>query len=74
MIQLKSETLKKYYGEIPREYDLKFIHFEIDISKESKDEYKFIEEDLKAVQQYVQDSFMIYFSDIDNLGSVPFDA
>ena len=67
MIRLKSETLKKYYGEIPREYDLKFIHFEIDISKESKDEYQFIEEDLKAVQQYVQDSFMIYFSDIDNL-------
>ena len=34
MINLKSKTLQNYYGEYPDDYNIKFIHHNIDIFDE----------------------------------------
>ena len=31
MIKLESNTLKNYYGEKPNDYDVKFIHYSLDV-------------------------------------------
>jgi hypothetical protein len=67
LIKLTSNTLKNYYGEIPYEYDLKFIHYNIDIKEDTNEEYNKLDKDLKNIKGYTKESFMIYFSDILNL-------
>ena len=70
MIKLKSQILKSYYGEIPHEYDLKFIHYTTDIGNNMYEEYKLLEDDLKNIKREVKDSFLIYFSNIFNLKNI----
>ena len=44
MIKLESNTLKNYYGEKPNDYDVKFIHYSLDVED---GEYEEIYNDLK---------------------------
>lgn len=65
MIQLKSKTLRDYYGEIPDDYSLKFIHYDFFIEDESQEELQNLENDLKNIFNYTND-FQIYFQNINN--------
>ena len=66
MISLKSKTLCDYYSINPNEYDIKFIHYNIDIKQETFTEYKNIEEDIEEIYKFDSSAFMLYFSDIKN--------
>ena len=68
MINLKSKTLQNYYGEYPDDYNIKFIHHNIDIFDEfnTKEEYEKLKEDFDNIYKYDKKSFLLYFSDIDN--------
>ncbi len=70
MILLKSKTLSNYYGNTPNEYELKFIHYNIDVAEESKEEYQNIEKDIIEINNYDPESLIIYFSDINNLSKI----
>ena len=65
-MNFKSDTFCKYYGTNPLEYDTKFMHFNIDISDESENEYNLIKEDLNNLYQYDSEAFLLYFSDVAN--------
>lgn len=67
MVPLKSETFKDYYGDNPNEYYLKFIHHNIQVLGE---EYDKIKEDLDNIYNFDKESFLIYFSDIDNYNKI----
>ena len=66
MIKLISKTLCNYYGECPDEYYLKFIHHNIDIIEDIPEEYIKIEQDLQKIHNFDTNSFLLYFSDVDN--------
>jgi len=66
VIELKSKTLCSYYGDNPSEYYLKFIHHNIDVMEDSVEEYKKMEEDFENIYNFDKNSFMLYFSDIQN--------
>ena len=67
-MKLKSKNLISYYREHPEDYDLGFIHYNLEIDYESEEEYKMIEEDLNNIKEYVGDAFFkIYISDIKDL-------
>lgn len=70
MVSLKSKTLQNYYSNSPSEYYIKFIHHNIDIKEETPTEYKNIEEDLKVIYKYDTTTFMLYFSDVENLKKI----
>ncbi len=70
MIQLKSKTLKNYYGDQFDDYELKYIHYNLIIENDSNEEYQLLMDDIKNIKQYIKDSFLIYFSDVDNLRKV----
>lgn len=70
MIKLESKTLKNYYGGEPNEYDLKFIHYNIDVFENTKEEYELIYIDLMKIKELLQEDFRIYFSDINNLSKI----
>ena len=38
MVLIKSKTFQDYYGTNPDEYYIKFIHHNVDVSDESKEE------------------------------------
>lgn len=65
MINLKSNTLKGYYGETPDDYSLKFIHYDFFIEEENPVELQNLENDLKNIFDYTQD-FQIYFQNISH--------
>lgn len=67
MVKIKSETLKKYYGEEAYDYDIRFIHYNIEINKKSKEELLLLEEDLNQIYSYANENFKIYFSNLDSL-------
>ena len=68
MINLKSKTLQNYYGEHPDDYNIKFIHHNIDIFDENNttEEYEKLAKDFENIYKYDKKSFLLYFSDIDN--------
>lgn len=67
LLRLKSSTFKSFYGEYPNDYDIKFMHFGIEIEND-EEEYKFINEDLKNIKHFSGDDlFKLYFSTVHNL-------
>ena len=66
MVLIKSKTFQDYYGINPDEYYIKFIHHNIDVSGESKEEYLKISEDFNYLYNLDKDAFLIYFSDVEN--------
>lgn len=67
MIELKSKTMQAWYGKIPYEYNLKFIHYNLEIWECTRKEFQLLERDIQAVKAEIKDSFLLYFSDIGNL-------
>ena len=67
MVSIKSKTLQDYYGNNPDEYYIKFIHHNIDVIEDSKEEYLKINEDFNNLYNLDKEAFLIYFSDIENL-------
>jgi len=66
IMKFKSNYFKEMYSFGPTDYDLKFMHFYIDLKEEDKQESKLIDEDLIALKEYVGDKcFKLYFNDID---------
>ncbi len=63
---IKSKTFQDYYGTNPDEYYAKFIHHNVDVSNESKEEYLSISEDFNNLYNLDKDAFLIYFSDVEN--------
>ena len=70
MISLESKTFCNYYGSNPSEYDLKFIHYNIDVFDDSEDEYKKIKQDLKKIYEFDKNAFIIYFSNVENYSKI----
>ena len=66
MVLIKSKTFQDYYGTNPDEYYIKFIHHNVDVSDESKEEYLKISEDFNSLYNLDKDAFLIYFSDVEN--------
>lgn len=66
LIKLKSNTLCNYYGKAPSEYEIKFIHYNIDVIEESNSEYANLEKDLKEIYDLNSEVFKLYFSNTDN--------
>lgn len=66
MVFIKSKTLQDYYGKTPDQYSVKFIHYNVDVIDDSKEEYLNISEDFKTMFNLDKDSFLIYFSDVEN--------
>lgn len=66
MVSIKSKTLQDYYGNNPNEYYIKFIHHNIDVIDESKEEYLNISEDFNNLYNLDKEAFLIYFSDVEN--------
>ena len=66
MVLIKSKTFQDYYGTNPAEYYIKFIHHNVDVSDESKEEYLKISEDFNYLYNLDKDAFLIYFSDVEN--------
>lgn len=67
MLKLKSKTLTKYYGETVSDYNIKFIHYNIELDNTSEEELRLLEQDLDQIYAYAQDDFKIYFSNLGNL-------
>lgn len=70
MINIMSKTLSDYYGNNPDEYYIKFIHHNIIVSDENKDEYKIISEDFKNIYDLDNATFLLYFSDVENYNEI----
>ena len=66
MVLIKSKTFQDYYGTNPDEYYIKFIHHNIDVSDENKEEYLKISEDFNYLYNLDKDAFLIYFSNVEN--------
>ena len=66
MVLIKSKTFQDYYGINPDEYYIKFIHHNINVYDESKEEYLKISEDFNNIYNLDKDAFLIYFSDVEN--------
>lgn len=66
MVSIKSKTFQDYYGINPDEYYIKFIHHNVDVSDESKEEYLKISEDFNYLYNLDKEAFLIYFSDVEN--------
>jgi len=66
MVLIKSKTFQDYYGTNPDEYYIKFIHHNVDVSDESREEYLKIREDFNYLYNLDKDAFLIYFSDVEN--------
>ena len=65
-MEFKSNYFKEMYSFGSTDYDLKFMHFYIDMKEEDKSESKLIDEDLLALKDYAGDKcFKLYFNDID---------
>ena len=71
MIRLESNTLKNYYGESPKEYDLKFIHYSLDVED---NEYEEIYNDLKNIKEEIRNSFLIYFSHVKDFNKILYNS
>lgn len=70
MISLESKTFCNYYGSNPSEYELKFIHYNIDVADNSEDEYNKIRQDLKKIYEFDKKAFIIYFSNVENYNKI----
>lgn len=71
MLQLESKSLIEYYGINPQNYDLGFIHYQVDLLEETKEEYQLLEKDFDHIKEYVgEEKFKIYFSDIFTLEKI----
>ena len=66
MIELKSKTFSSYYGFIPNEYYLKFIHHDIEVAEDTLEEYMKIREDLDNIYRFDNKAFTLYFSNVNN--------
>ena len=66
MVLIKSKTFQDYYGTNPDEYYIKFIHHNIDVSDENKEEYLKISEDFNYLYNLDKNAFLIYFSNVEN--------
>ena len=66
MVLIKSKTFQDYYGINPDEYYIKFIHHNINVYDESKEEYLKISEDFNNLYNLDKDAFLIYFSNVEN--------
>lgn len=67
MVRLESSTLKNYYGENPNDYDLKFIHYSLDVED---NEYEEIYNDLKSIKGDIRNAFLIYFSHVSDFNKI----
>lgn len=71
MIELKSKTLTEYYGKNPVKYDVKFLHYQIDLADLESLELELLEDDLENILEFVGEKyFKIYFSDLTTLGTI----
>ena len=67
-MKLSSKSLINYYGEIPNNYNISFIHCQIDLVDDSKEESELVLRDLLNIKNYVsEDLFKIYFSNLKDL-------
>ncbi len=71
MIKLESNTLKNYYGEKPNDYDVKFVHYSLDVED---GEYEEIYNDLKNIKEEVRNSFLIYFSHVKDFNKILYNS
>lgn len=51
MVLIKSKTFQDYYGINPDEYYIKYIHHNINVYDESKEEYLKISEDFNDIKE-----------------------
>lgn len=70
MLNLESKYFNEYYGENPDFYSIAYMHYNMEIFDDEKNEYKLIEEDLKQVKSYIKDLFKIYFSECETFFSL----
>ncbi len=71
MFELKSKTLTEYYGKVPRNYDLKFLHYQIDLANLNPLELEFLSKDLDKIFEHIgKKYFKIYFSNLTTLKNV----
>lgn len=71
MLQLESKSLIDYYGIHPQNYDIGFLHYQVDLMEETAEEYKLLENDLFRIKEYVgEEKFKIYFSELDTLEKI----
>ena len=67
-MKLESKSLIEYYGITPQNYDLGFIHYQVDLMDETKEEYHLLGQDFYHIKEYVgEEKFKIYFSELDIL-------
>lgn len=67
MIKFKSKTFQEYY-EYVYDYALKFFHYSFNLSENSEEEYKLIEDDIDTIRDYLSDDyFKLYFGELDTL-------
>ena len=71
MIKLESNTLKNYYGENPSNYDVKFIHYSLDVVD---GEYEEIYNDLKNIKEEIRNAFLIYFSHVKDFNKILYNS
>lgn len=71
MLRLESKSLIEYYGINPQNYDLGFIHYQVDLMEETEEEYHLLEQDFYHIKEYVgEEKFKIYFSELDTLEKI----
>ena len=63
MLKLTSEFFKAYYGEYPSDYNITYLHYNLELITTDEKEYKNIENDLKKIKAYNPNLFKIYISD-----------
>jgi len=69
-MEFKSQSMMVYYSKHPYEYDLKFIHNNLDLLEHSVEEYRLLELDLEHMKAEIKESFLVYFSELNHLASV----
>ena len=52
MLKLTSEFFKAYYGEYPSDYNITYLHYNLELIITDEKEYKNIENDLKKIKAY----------------------
>ena len=68
MIKLNSKSLINYYGEIPNNYNICFVHCNIDVIDDSKEESERILNDLINIKNNIsKELFKVYFSSLEDL-------
>ena len=71
MLRLESKSLIEYYVINPQNYDLGFIHYQVDLMEETEEEYHLLEQDFYHIKEYVwEEKFKIYFSELDTLEKI----